>query len=84
MLGRKELAGSTLDMEESLNSISEKELVERAIRGDQTAYRMIYQIHERAVRGRVSGYFKWKADVDDSATSCTPPTRVPGRPPRNW
>ena len=52
-------------MEESLNSISEKELVERAIQGDQTAYRMIYQIHERAVRGRVSGYFKWKADVDD-------------------
>lgn len=29
------------------------------------AYRMLYQIHERAVRGRVSGYFKWKADVDD-------------------
>ena len=52
-------------MEESLNSLSEKELVERAIRGDQTAYRMIYQIHEKAVRGRVSGYFKWKADVDD-------------------
>ncbi|MBQ1913063.1 MAG: sigma-70 family RNA polymerase sigma factor [Bacteroidales bacterium] len=52
-------------MEESLNSLSEKELVERAIRGDQTAYRIIYQIHERAIRGRVSGYFKWKADVDD-------------------
>jgi len=44
---------------------NEKEIIARAIQGDQTAYRMIYQIHERAVRGRVSGYFKWKADVDD-------------------
>ena len=32
------------------------------------AYRMLYQIHERAVRGRVSGYFQWKADVDDVVT----------------
>ena len=44
---------------------NEKELIERAIRGDQMAFRMLYQVHERAVRGRVSGYFKWKADVDD-------------------
>ena len=29
------------------------------------AYRAIYQLHEKAIRGRVSGYFKWKADVDD-------------------
>ena len=29
------------------------------------AFRMLYQIHEKAVRGRVSGYFHWKADVDD-------------------
>ncbi len=43
----------------------EKELVKRAVAGDQMAYRAIYQIHEKAVRGRVSGYFKWKADVDD-------------------
>lgn len=40
-------------------------MVEKAIAGDQTAYRMLYQIHEKAVRGRVSGYFQWKADVDD-------------------
>ena len=44
---------------------SEKEIIERAIQGDQMAFRAIYQIHERAVRGRVSGYFKWKADIDD-------------------
>ena len=43
----------------------DKELIEAALKGDQTAFRMLYQIHEKAVRGRVSGYFKWKADVDD-------------------
>ena len=48
--------------------MDEKEIIERAIAGDQTAYRMLYQIHERAVRGRVSGYFQWKADVDDVVT----------------
>ncbi|MBP5333555.1 MAG: RNA polymerase sigma factor, partial [Bacteroidales bacterium] len=45
--------------------MSEKELIQQAIRGDQTAYREIYQVYEKSVRGRVSGYFKWKADVDD-------------------
>ena len=45
--------------------LPEKELVRRAVEGDQMAYRAIYQLHERAIRGRVSGYFKWKADVDD-------------------
>lgn len=44
---------------------SEKELVERAMKGDQMAFRALYEIHERSVRGRVSGYFRWKADVDD-------------------
>ncbi len=43
----------------------EKELVRRAVIGDQMAYRAIYQLHEKAIRSRVSGYFKWKADVDD-------------------
>ena len=43
----------------------EKELVQRAVVGDQMAYRAIYQLHEKAIRSRVSGYFKWKADVDD-------------------
>ena len=47
---------------------TETEIIERAIAGDQMAYRMLYQIHERAVRGRVSGYFQWKADVDDVVT----------------
>ena len=45
--------------------LSEKELVRRAVDGDQMAYRAIYQLHEKAIRSRVSGYFKWKADVDD-------------------
>ena len=35
------------------------------MQGDQMAYRMLYQIHEKSVRGRVSGYFQWKADADD-------------------
>jgi len=47
---------------------SEKELVERAVMGDQMAFRALYEIHERSVRGRVSGYFRWKADVDDVVT----------------
>lgn len=45
--------------------VAEKQLIERATQGDQLAYRMLYQRYEPAVRGRVSGYFKWKADVDD-------------------
>ena len=45
--------------------INEKDIIQRAISGDQTAYRMLYQVYEKAVRGRVSGYFHWKADVDD-------------------
>ena len=44
----------------------ETEIIQAAIAGDQTAYREIYQIYEKAVRGRVSGYFKWKADVDEA------------------
>ena len=47
------------------DNLSEKELVAKALQGDQTAYRVIYQVYEKSVRGRVSGYFKWKADVDD-------------------
>ena len=45
--------------------LPEKELVQRAVAGDQMAYRAIYQLHEKAIRSRVGGYFKWKADVDD-------------------
>ena len=45
--------------------LPEKELVQRAVAGDQMAYRAIYQLHEKAIRSRVSGYFQWKADVDD-------------------
>ena len=44
---------------------NEKDLVKLALAGDQIAYRAIYQIHEKAVRSRVSAYFQWKADVDD-------------------
>ena len=46
-------------------NLSEKELVIRATAGDEMAYRAIYQLHEKAIRSRVSGYFVWKADVDD-------------------
>ncbi len=46
----------------------EKEIIERAIAGDQMAYRMLYQEYEKAVRGRVGGYFRWKADIDDVVT----------------
>ena len=45
--------------------LTEKELIQRAVAGDQMAYRAIYQLHEKAIRGRVSGYFQWRADVDD-------------------
>lgn len=45
--------------------MEEKEIIARAIGGDQTAFRQLYQIYEKSVRGRVSGYFRWKADVDD-------------------
>ena len=45
--------------------MEEKEIIQRAIAGDQVAYRQLYQIYEKSVRGRVSGYFRWKADVDD-------------------
>lgn len=44
---------------------SETEIIQAALAGDQTAYREIYQLYEKAVRGRVGGYFKWKADIDD-------------------
>lgn len=46
----------------------EKDLIALAILGDQMAYRAIYQIYERPLRGRLSGYFKWKADVDDAVS----------------
>ena len=46
-------------------NLTEKELVTRAVAGDEMAYRAIYQLHEKAIRSRVSGYFVWKADVDD-------------------
>ena len=45
--------------------MDEKAIIARAIAGDQNAYRELYQVYEKAVRGRVSGYFRWKADVDD-------------------
>ena len=45
--------------------MDEKAIIARAVAGDQNAYRELYQVYEKAVRGRVSGYFRWKADVDD-------------------
>ena len=43
----------------------EKERIRQAVRGDQLAYRKLYQQYEPLIRGRVTGYFTWKADVDD-------------------
>ena len=40
-------------------------LVELAKKGDQTAFRAIYERYSAQVRSRVSGYFVWVADVDD-------------------
>ena len=67
MFRGRQLAGGTLRSCFDMNYLeySEKELVELAKTGDQMAYRAIYQIHERSLRSRVSGYFTWKADVDD-------------------
>ena len=48
-----------------MENLSEKQWIQRARSGDQTAYKVLYQQHERSVRSRVSGYFKWKADADD-------------------
>ena len=46
----------------------EKELVRLALEGDQMAYKAIYELFEKDIRGRVTGYFQWKADVDDVIT----------------
>ena len=52
-------------MEYDYKKMTDKDLVERAREGDQLAFKAIYEKHVQAVRGRVSKYFIWKADVDD-------------------
>ena len=52
-------------MEYDYRKMTDKELVEKARTGDQLAYKAIYEKYVQAVRGRVSKYFIWKADVDD-------------------
>ena len=37
-------------------SLDETQLVARAVKGDEMAYRAIYELHEKAIRSRVSGY----------------------------
>lgn len=45
--------------------MKEKAIIERAVAGDQIAYRQLYQLYEKAARSRAGVYFKWKADIDD-------------------
>ena len=52
-------------MEYDYRKMTDKELVERAKASDQLAYRAIYEKHEKTVRARITGYFRWRADVDD-------------------
>jgi len=52
-------------MEYDYREMTDKELVERAKASDQLAYRAIYEKHEKTVRARITGYFRWRADVDD-------------------
>ena len=52
-------------MEYEYKKMTDAALVEKARTGDQLAYKAIYEKHVGAVRGRVSKYFIWKADVDD-------------------
>ena len=52
-------------MEYDYKKMSDKDLVEKARTGDQLAFKAMYEKHVQAVRGRVSKYFIWKADVDD-------------------
>ena len=63
---RAYLAGRTLIiMEYDYKKMTDAALIEKARTGDQLAYKAIYEKHVAAVRGRVSKYFIWKADVDD-------------------
>ena len=52
-------------MEQDYRRLSDKELVLRAKRGDQLAFRIIYERHSAAVRSRIAPYFNWSADIDD-------------------
>ena len=52
-------------MEYDYRNMSDRDLVEKAKAGDQLAYRAIYEKHEKTVRARITGYFRWRADVDD-------------------
>lgn len=52
-------------MEYDYKKMSDKELVEKAGKGDQIAFRAIYDRYAGAVRLRVSSFFNWTADVDD-------------------
>lgn len=45
--------------------LSDRDLVLKARGGDQLAYRVIYEKYVKAVRSRVTGFFRWQADVDD-------------------
>jgi len=52
-------------MEKNYAAMPDRELIGLARRGDQLAYRIIYEKYVRTVRARVMGFFRWQADVDD-------------------
>lgn len=52
-------------MQYDYRNMTSQTLVELAKKGDQTAFRAIYERFSAQVRSRVSGYFVWVADVDD-------------------
>lgn len=52
-------------MEYDYKRMSDRELVEKAGKGDQIAFRAIYERYAGAVRARVSTFFNWGADIDD-------------------
>ena len=46
-------------------TMEDRQLIAMARRGDQLAYRVIYEKYVKTVRSRVKGFFRWQADVDD-------------------
>ena len=55
-------------MDSSYKQLSDQQLVSLARKGDQLAFRAIYEKYEKPLRSRLSNFFRWKADIDDVVT----------------
>ena len=55
-------------MDSSYKQLSDQQLVSFARKGDQLAFRAIYEKYEKPLRSRLSNFFRWKADIDDVVT----------------